>query len=805
MSKQQRKRTAKRRKRERAARGADGVADLSSTVSGLLGGAMRLEPYLTLAGDPAVVIALARQRVSEAVDEVLAVLAHVDAFDVLGTVKTQLTLVDPETYCESDHGATVATTELLAVILAARGTRTGDSPTGHVEPNPGVVLRALQSHLQELMDAGQVLTMFGVDRDDPMHRVSFGTRLREAAVRNTSYPHMVEDTLTALFDDPSMEEACRSVLGCTVSQIRQVLTSFQQTAISDQTGDFDLLAEFVSNTHDDVSDLADVDGIRALLEHVLDTGRGRTAERTATAAGVDGETVSAVLDLFSTPMRARSAADAVLEFLAGSSPFRTRPILAADDGEYMVVHHALLIPAVRERVEDALRVDGGAWDIYSKHRGVYLETEAARLVARHLPGQVQHLGFEYFVPANDSETIPSSYTKLAEGDGLLLVDDIAIIIEAKAVALRARSRTGDPLRLRQDLRRIVTDAAEQADRLRQRIIQDRGLRLRDGTWLDLEPVREIHSIAVSLEDLSSIATITSELVRSGLLTTDALPWTVSLHDLRVISELVDRPAELLLYLRRRTEPDTTRRFHASDELDFFLHFYAAQLYVEPDPDSTHQALPQLGAPRTKNRRRYREQHLELIISRTDPLDAWYFHQLGLRTTPADKPRMKANPALLQLIDDLTARREPGWLAMTATLLSFDDAGQRRCAVNGPRLAKQTRSDGLPHSIAMPVGTHQRDSALIIWITTPTTAPLGPSRQRLRDYTAAKKHQMQLDRGFGLLYDDRGELIDTWYDNRTPAHDTSLDILCARLSLRSPGAFVSAPPPPKKTHKPRRKR
>ncbi len=125
-----------------------------------------------------------------------------------------------------------------------------------------------------------------------------------------------------------------------------------------------------------------------------------------------------------------------------------------------------------------------------------------------------------------------------------------------------------------------------------------------------------------------------------------------------------------------------RRSHTADELDFFLHFSNARLHVEPDLDEVHSALPQLGTPRTENRRRHREQHLELLTSRTDPLDALYLHRLGIRTTPADKPPMRAAPELLPLIGELTARGEPGRPALTATLLCFDEAAQHRCAAHG---------------------------------------------------------------------------------------------------------------------------
>ncbi|MFD6811787.1 preprotein translocase subunit SecA, partial [Streptomyces anthocyanicus] len=103
-------------------------------------------------------------------------------------------------------------------------------------------------------------------------------------------------------------------------------------------------------------------------------------------------------------------------------------------------------------------------------------------------------------------------------------------------------------------------------------------------------------VAVSLEYLPGAVTITSETGPSRAAAHGDLPWTVSLYDLRAISELVERPAELIVYLRRRTDPETTPRFGVIDELDLFLAFHDNGLYVEPDPRQVAQALPRFGLP-----------------------------------------------------------------------------------------------------------------------------------------------------------------------------------------------------------------
>jgi hypothetical protein len=64
------------------------------------------------------------------------------------------------------------------------------------------------------------------------------------------------------------------------------------------------------------------------------------------------------------------------------------------------------------------------------------------------------------------------------------------------------------------------------------------------------------------------------------------------------------------------------------------------------------------------------------------------HRLGYRRSTAGKPCMNADPGLLQLVDVLTARREPGWLAMSATLLNGDTATQHRWPVSVSVLSRK---------------------------------------------------------------------------------------------------------------------
>ncbi|MEU3855712.1 hypothetical protein [Streptomyces sp. NPDC029554] len=56
---------------------------------------------------------------------------------------------------------------------------------------------------------------------------------------------------------------------------------------------------------------------------------------------------------------------------------------------------------------------------------------------------------------------------------------------------------------------VPTEAAEQAGRMRDGIERDGGLRIEGEGWVDLSHIREIHTMTVSLGDLSTVMTATA--------------------------------------------------------------------------------------------------------------------------------------------------------------------------------------------------------------------------------------------------------------------------------------------------------
>lgn len=756
------------------------------------------------------------EQLQVAVERVVELTKRFDGFDVIECMKLSETLHDPETYRETEHEGLAALVELAAVILACRGTRHSDVERLEESRQPSEVIDEVREICRQIAEIGSLaLLLNAITVSDDQAHIAMTAALREVFVRNLSYEHMVIDTLIALFDDSAVAEVCRQAVGCTAAEVRIVAAVLQELHEAAWHARFAKVAELMTLMMDahaawvdatdtfegaelPAPDMAEADRQRALELHDAAWSKPANASIVDVAAVASRtclpvEVVAIVIELLSQPMAVADPLSAIKAFLSGRTPFRTRPLLSDPDGSVMPVHEGLLVAAIRPRMEEKLKNSSG-WDVYNKHRGEFLEAASVRYLHLLLPGAIGRSSLKYFVPdPTRAEASPAEYTKLVEGDGLLIIDDFAIILEAKAGAFGDEARAGDRTRLRSDLRKLLTDASSQSARLRERLHFDGGVRLQGGEWLDLSSVREVHQIVVTLEDLSAIATETAELVLAGLLGLDDLPWTVSLHDLRVIAELVERPAEFILYLRRRNEPKVTMLHHANDELDLFLEFFANGLYVEPDPHDVRARMPHLGEPSTAARRRFNAQGVAILTSRTDELDAWYQHELGIRRAEANKPKHNANPKVRDLVDGLEGLRSEGWLATGANLLAASSTLQNRFAKMAPDLQKVTRRDGESHSYTSFSAGDGTDSTLLIWVTLANNESVSSATRRLRPYMLAKKHQMRAASAACMIFGTDSLPVALLYENKLPGSDPALDAVIAASRLRSPTGAIDPRP------------
>ena len=705
---------------------------------------------------------------------------------------------------------------LLALAAASSANKTGgtaggpspSAPTsGGAQPVTDLVNGRLLDEVDQILRLAQIRQMAEADPKQPLTYVAALMRGSEIWIRNSSYPEMLERTVLELFADTAVQSALRADLGFDAQEAIVVLRACHALQVDKLNARMTVMRDTAEAAMKSKSS----SGKPHTKAHATAKAAWTSAwegdaeavavsvEELATSTGLPADVASSVLEYFTVDLATATPQEVVDEYTSGNNPLRTHPVVAARGDQFMLVHDTHILGAVRENLEQHLK-STAAWNRYAKLRGELLETRTREALDRILPTAVYNDGLEYFVPANDAEEgqTSSTYTKKVEGDHLVLIDDVALIIEDKAVAVTPTARAGESARLRRDLTGIVTKAAEQSGRLRDRIVADKGIQVHGSGWLDLSHIREIHTIAVSLDDLTSVSTATAELVKAGILTADNIPWTVSIHDLDLITQLIDHPAEFLLYLRRRRNAQTSVMFTAPDELDLFLHFYSRGLWAVPDPDALRAASPFLGPVTTSERREFDRQMPAYITSHTDALDLWYYSKLAadnaitdghLEDAPSVPPRPAfASTPLKPLVDELRNRGTYGWLSTSATMLAGSEVAHAKFARIPIDLLNNPFGDGRKRSHTVPITAPTLDENwLLVWMTLPAGHNTAAFEKGARDYLRAKKHQVRSPRGVVFVYSETTKsLVDVYFDDHTGALDPDLAELAK--TLRPPEAF-----------------
>jgi hypothetical protein len=185
-----------------------------------------------------------------------------------------------------------------------------------------------------------------------------------------------------------------------------------------------------------------------------------------------------------------------------------------------------------------------------------------------------------------------------------------------------------------------------------------------------EPIREVHPIVVTLDDLSAIAPVIWRLQGSSVMPADVTtPWIVTLHELELVCRTVEWPVQFVHFLRRRSRLNQIGHLSATDELDWWMLYLKQGLYFDaPTPPD--------GPVR--------------VLSRTDPLDAWVLFEEGLRERSAPKPTMQLHDGPRAWLDLLCTERPKAWIAAGCTMLDMNGAAHKRLWKDAKRLRRRAR-------------------------------------------------------------------------------------------------------------------
>jgi hypothetical protein len=694
--------------------------------------------------------------------EVVEAMSPFDAFDVLTNLLIANMPLDVETYRESTHEGMFVVVEYAALLLLERPSREGDEPR-RLQPLDGPLIRELQAKFKQMLNLSSFAAMHAMSGGEARPRAIDEVRRqiiqRELFLRNPTYEWQERETLTGLFSAEVVSADLRASVGFDVEDAlaftkalwdigferfrkraeasreleRYLAQGVQRVTRNQELEDESLvpIVEFLSKEPKRRQKRL----IRNMAISFAWTRAGDAMQVTppelAEATGRSEGVAAAFLDAFSLDFGQSPTFE-----LRGSHPLRTRPIIRDGKGNYLCTYHGNVLFALRPRLEQALKPEASdrattqRWERYNRVRRKYVEERAVSLLSDGLKTTSAWLNPTYVI--GDGERV--------EIDGLVVLDTVALVVEAKGAALSAPARRALEGSLKRDIEETLERAAEQANRLAAAIEAHEPIVISDADGkpipFDANQLSRVFAVVVTLDDFSGLSTSAWALAEAELLEApEPLPWIVSLHELDVILDLLDYAAQLPHFLLRRRRINELKVVRAADELDFFVFYLLRGLYFDDMLEDADQRPDFVG-----------------ISSMTDDVDAFYLARHGLRKKKAKKPSMKLDSFTTRFLRQLDEHRQPAFVEASIALLAMSDESRREFSKNVRRATALAAQDG---------GFH--DATLVFlgdesWGLTAISAPAVRASElpeRLRMHITLKKHQIGADLwvGFGILAGD----------------------------------------------------
>ncbi|WP_345962920.1 hypothetical protein ABDE16_18500 [Streptomyces sp. BRB040] len=311
---------------------------------------------------------------------------------------------------------------------------------------------------------------------------------------------------------------------------------------------------------------------------------------------------------------------------------RLKPLMRIGGGRYLAPVYPNLVHALAPMLDDAIKSLGrGASERLQKAKSSYTERQALEVLSRALKPDLVLRSLRY----PDPDRVASNVVP-PEGDGLIVLGHVALVVEAKAGGFSPSAQAGDVKAIRGVVQKLIKDAQAQAHRTIRAMqagpitgVDENGERV----VFHAPQIKTFFPVVVTLEDLSSV----SPRVHSPMPTEEfedarfvANPWITNVDDLSWIASTIKPAARFLNYIDLRCLISGMPQVAAASEADWMVK------YLDSGPqgvidviDAAQELAPNISFIATWERR-------------------------GSQVSPSPVP-------LARLVDALDSRRPPGWL------------------------------------------------------------------------------------------------------------------------------------------------
>lgn len=332
------------------------------------------------------------------------------------------------------------------------------------------------------------------------------------------------------------------------------------------------------------------------------------------------------------------------------NPIHLRPLIKTADDKYFSIMWGVMPHVILDVFENLLRENEDLKKKYEKVKAKYLEDEVERMFREGFPNASIYRG---------SKWVDELTGKEFQNDLAVVVDNFAIIVEAKSATVTNSARRGAPARLKKTLEELVGDPSEQANRFIDLLKSKKQVHhLANGAGgenaIDSSEILYYIPVGVTLSNLGMITGNLHKIVRAKLLpkTLTQLALSISITDLEIIFDLLPLEAQKIHYLARRKELEANFKYEG-DEMDL-LGFYLENNF-------------NIGAIEFSG-----DVFLNLAL-KSKELDPYYTGRSS--GCPVRKPEARLTQWWKDMLVTLAYRKKPGWITRSCVLLNSAKADQ----------------------------------------------------------------------------------------------------------------------------------
>jgi hypothetical protein len=489
-------------------------------------------------------------------------LAPFDAIQTLGAIVVFSVFSPAETYSEPTSVPSGRIEYVTSVLLER------DDPSGIRVMTTEQTNRAAGA-IQRALDAADEIgrnTIFTIlsrstSAEDPMRRIAAHLQLVDAGVRGPGYEQQAKEIIADLFTSGELDAALTRTLGFTSAQavaLEQAVSRLARERMNDTLRTIELLV----NQRQEAAFQLQRRG-----EYILSF----TLEDVAQEAAVPRESAAAFLERFSVGFGERERA----HLLTGLSPIRRRPFVRAPDDRHLLTSPVNLLWTLQPTFEGALK-DEPEWEAFQQRRATWVEQKVVGVLSDAVRADAHFANLRYSIDGG----------ALFEIDGVVIIDDVCFVLEAKGGRLSDQARRGRARALRPELERLVGRGTSQAVRLRNAILAGSDVSFVDrngaAVGVPVDAVERIEAAVITLEDFGWLLGLREEMLAAGLVAAaDEIPWIVSVFDFELVCRLLEFPAQLTLYLKdRRALPET---ISGGDEMNVWMMHTLNKLEFPAEP------------------------------------------------------------------------------------------------------------------------------------------------------------------------------------------------------------------------------